>query len=101
MLKIRDLGINALPRNGHRMVACNERTEDCGQHSGEAPDCDGCTATFEDKVCGEYSRRPENPDCNGCTATGRPDRYRAAFTADAVAQLRQQLDDRMGQPLGY
>ena len=51
---------------------------------------------------GPYEILSAYAECADCTGTGRPSRYHAAaFTDDAVAQLRQQLDDRMGQQLGY
>ena len=95
MLKMRDLGINALPRNGPRMAACPERTENC-EGDSRPPDCNGCTSTFDPR-CGEYTGGGDRPDCDGCTATGKPDRYHAAtFTDDAVTRLRQQLDQQLG-----
>ncbi len=97
MLKIKDLGINALPR-GYRMTAgCDGQTEYCGDESGLPPECKGCTAT--DFLCAACSATAV--ECAECTATGRPGYYRSAgFTDDAVALLRQQLDDRMGPQLG-
>ena len=92
MLKFKDLGINALPRGGYRMAEeCKGVSRpDCGEGSAGGPDCDGCTVTLD------------RDDCEDCTHhSERPERYAGRFPADAVAQLRQQLDDRMGQPLGY
>ena len=92
MLKIRDLGINALPRGRYRMAACEE-TAACADYT--PPDCDDCTATDDGDCDGTRDV------CNDCTATGRP-KYRAAgFTGEAVALLRQQLDDRLGQEVDY
>jgi hypothetical protein len=93
MLKFRDLGINALPRGGYRMGGeCRDRTDGCGEGSGDL-ECLGCTGT--DKRCDDCSH-PTLQQCNDCTTTVRPDRYHAAgFTDDAVALLRQQLDQQL------
>lgn len=91
MLKIRDLGINAIPGRRYELGACeNSRDSDDRDKDYGCKDCSAKT----DEGCDEESRADI---CNDCTATGRPKYHAAGFTGDAVAQLRQQLDDRMGE----
>ena len=92
MLKFKYLGISALPRAGYRMAeeCIGVSRADCGEGTYQPPECDPCTTTLDKDKCDECTHHTE-----------RPDRYAGSFPADAVAQLRQQLDDRMGQPLGY
>jgi hypothetical protein len=111
MLRVRDLGINfipvmrrpseILPDGGVRMAQCQVSHADCNDVSdGNDFECIGCSLAT-DKRC-EDCTHPTHAECNDRTEPDRPGGTRAsAFTDDAVAQLRQQLDDRVGQQLSY
>ena len=71
MPKIRDLGISYIP--------------------GTFPTCDDCTKCTT-QTCGP------TPDCAAasCKATRKEKVFHAAFSPDAIAQLKSQLRGRIG-----
>jgi hypothetical protein len=108
MLRIRDLGITAVPERGARMQG--GLLAQCPQHSGQCEPCTPQTGPCEPPCTGTG---PCEPPCTGtgpcappCTGTGNcppcsdvtgnPGRKKAqAFTHEAVSQLQHQMQQRI------